>query len=183
MKNIKFEITEQDIRKYIEKYKNYYRYCEPLFIKYLKDNRFNLTEEMFEIITEGKLLFYNNGELSSFNSFPNTVQNLDLSGICHILIPTIRYYDRNISSVSIGRIYDDLDKVSETLNVPMNNSWETLESTIDDYIICDKIQKNDEMITFKLGREHSRKELITYSHFYNESKVMKIRKLIREGIK
>jgi len=185
MENIKFEITAKDIQKYLNKYQKYYKYCEALFIKYLKDNQGTLTEEMLEILLKDNDKFAYNIELPSFNPYPTTIQNLDLSGICHILMPTINLYSCSKNNVFTSyNLYANLCIIAEKLNVPLIEPWKVLESTIENYQICGKIQKMDRVkLTFKMGRDQSRSELMIYSQFYDEDKVKKIRKIVREEFK
>lgn len=193
MENIRFEITEEDIKKYLREHEDDYKYKEALFIKYLKENKNALIKETVQILFErnGMELVERKIDIDSFDDLPSFnnkslcsigVRNLDLSGICHILIPAIRYYDWDRHGVSVGKIYSDLDMVAGNLNVHFDRPWEVLESTLDDYEICGKIEVKDEIVNFRMSREHSRRELISYQGYYYENKVKRIRKIIREGV-
>lgn len=192
MENIRFEITEEDIKKYLKEHKDDYKYREALFIKYLKENKNSLIKETIQILFErnGIELVEKQIDINTFNNLPsfnnkslcsNNIRNLDLSGICHILIPAIRYYDWDRPGVPVGRIYSDLDMVARNLNVHIGRPWEVLESTLDNYQICEKVEVKDGIVNFKMGREHSRRELVFYQDYYDEDKVKRIRKIIRDG--
>lgn len=187
MKKIKFELTEEDIRAYLKQHHDYYKNCEAMFIKYLKDNKHNLTKEMLQILFEKENGIYVSkrniciGEthnLLQFEAKPSVVEKIDLSGICHILIPTIKYYGQ--SEIHLNHLYTKLDIVSQKLTVPMTNPSEVLESTIDDYLVCDRIEIDDKDIRIKMGREHCKNELSSYEDFYGEDKVKRIKKLVKE---
>lgn len=180
MENIKFEISEEDIKRYLEKNKVKYKYKEALFIKYLKENRFNLTKEMLEMllmkngIIDSKMIdidYYNSFNTKSFK------YDLNLTDICHILIPTMKYYDQK--EFHINKLYVNLDIASDRLLVPMTNPMDVIESTLDNYRICDKVELDDEIIKVKMGKEHCRNELLVYQEFYDEDKVKKIKKLVK----
>ena len=184
MKNLKLEITEQDIQRYLKKYKEYYKYRETMFIKYLKDNKNNITEEMIEILTEGRVKIDNSGELPIFDPMPSNVNNLDLSGICHILIPATRYYDWDRPVSHKYALNGILGIIATNLEVPTGNYFEPIDDTVEDYGICRKITiEENEYIRFKLSRENARKELLAYEDFYGEDKVKQIRKMVRERVR
>lgn len=200
MQDITLKIKEENIVKYLEKHKSYYRHYEPLFIKYLKDNYERLTEETLEILTDGKVFFENKGELPSFDPRPSNIQNLDFSGICHILIPTIRYYDSERNTISTSRLYGNASTIALKVGVamlstfevidgvytpPINNAWDIVENTVDDYRICKKISYNKEsdIVVFKMTRGHAERELSIYADFYGIDKVKQIGKIIREGVR
>lgn len=181
MENIKFEITEKQIKDYLKRYKEYYKYCGPLFVKYMKDTKLTLTYEMANMLglVSGRCVSSSLvNELPKFDPKPSIVNNLDLSGICHILIPTMKYY--NQENIHINYLYANLAIVSDNLLVPMDHPVEIISSTLDDYKVCEKIETNDMRIKIKMSREHCRKELLVYQDYYGEDKVKKIRKIIRE---
>ena len=180
MENLKLEISEQQIRDYLKKYQNYYKDCGTLFVKYLKDNTNNPTEEMIEILTEGKITINNSGEISSFNPIPTYIEKLDLSGICHILIPTIKYYGESI--ITIDQLYWNLENAAEKLSVSINHPLDVVISTIDDYQICEKVKLEDQILKIKMSRESCRRELFVYQNFYDKDKVKQIRKIVRERV-
>lgn len=191
MKNISFNITEQDIQNYLKKHEQYYKGAEALFVKYIIDHyhRYDLTEEMIEMITKKDLPSDFDSGLSYF--FPDCpeVQNLDISGICHILIPTIRYYDWDrSSSIHVDRLYADLDTVARELSVPILNQVEVshaVEGTLSDYRISGKVEitgNNLEYVDFKMSRKDCCSELVVYDRFYGEENVNKIIKLINKSV-
>ena len=54
MENIKFEITEQDIRQYLKKYENdeSIKYKEAMFVKYMRANQEKITKESLVILMQ-----------------------------------------------------------------------------------------------------------------------------------
>lgn len=178
MKNLTIEISEQQIKDYLKKYENYYKDCGPLFVKYLKDNINNPTEEMIEILTGGKININNSGEIPSFNKIPTHIQNLDLSGICHILIPTIKYYGESI--ITIDQLYWNLENIAEQFSVSINHPLDIVMSTIDNYEICEKVKLEEKILKIKMSKDNCRKELFIYENFYDENQIRKIRKIVRE---
>lgn len=206
MQDINFKITEQDIRDYLIQHKNdnSIKNKEALFVKYMKENN-NITQESLEILMkkynwderkiDGTYSIHDGRgysrqeELSSFSLYLANIHNLDISGICHIMIPTFGYYgERKYGYLSIGTPYLEVESAAtEILGIIPNNSSYCLESTIDDYCIAGKIDKSYylEIITninIRMGRDICRKELQRYSQIYGEEPVKKIRKIIREWV-
>lgn len=191
MENITFEITREDIKNYLNEHKENYKYCEAMFIKYLKENQFRLTRETFQMIMKkhnGVLpMDRYESEMSGYYSLPcfngrnSMIQNLDLSGICHILIPTMKYYGDK--TFTMNHLSVNLCSLANLLLVPVVNQTEVVESTLDDYELCGKIEKDGKMITVKMGKDHCRKELLAYEDFYYDCKIKRIRKEIRENTK
>lgn len=190
MENIKFEITEKDIKKYLNSHKEEYKNREALFIKYLKEHSFGLTRETVQMLLDKqevsldlkKLLSNTSTNFSSFGTRPFcmiAIQNLDLSGICHILIPTMKYY--NINKFSINQLYVNLERIAEKLVVPINYPMDVISDTLDNYEISGKIEIVNQLVNIKMSRENCKRELLIYEDYYDESKVKRIRKLIREG--
>lgn len=190
MKPLEFQITEQDIKNYLKKYKKYYKGAEALFVKYIFDHQFELTEEMIEMMAKKDLPSDFDSGLSCFYPDCPEVQNLDLSGICHILIPTIRYYDWDRPSIQRDRLYADLDMVARELSIPISGHVEASHAVggaLADYIISEKLEikitgDNLEFIDFKMSREDSLGELVVYDRFYGEEKVKKIGELIKKTV-
>ena len=182
MKNLRFEITEQQIINYINKYKEYYNNCEAMFIKYLKDNSGILTEEMLEILTNEKINIENKGELLSFDTKPIDIKKMDLSGICHIMIPCIRYYGQTEFNHSEYR--SKLNSISEQLgcNSQKLNS-DVLLDTIDNYTIVGQLMKYRPPIyfsSFTISREKAKNIIDEYIYVYGEEPVEKIKMLVKE---
>ena len=200
MKNIKFEINEQDIREYLKKHRNdvAIKYREAMFVKYMREHQ-EITCESLEILMqkyhwEDKKIngIYHRDELGILKSEPlldfsyylDGITNLDISGICHILIPTIGYYDivdKNFSSMT--------NEVIKELEINDSNFDEALRMAIDNYCVGGLINiYREEHFGFTLERinlmkkNRCRKELMEYSHIYGEDKVKQIRKIIRERV-
>ena len=200
MENIKCEITEQDIREYLKKHKNdeAIKYREAMFVKYMREHR-EITCESLEILMQkynfeddridGIYHRDNYGilkteSLTNFSSYLDCIENLDVSGICHILIPTLGYYnavDKNFSLVT--------NYIAKELEINGRNFDEALRIAIDNYCISDLINSyREEHFGFTLERislmkkDRCRKELMEYSHIYGEDNVKQIRKIIKERV-
>lgn len=183
MERFTLEITEEQIIEYLKKYKNYYKYYEPLFIQYLKENNIDnkLTDEFLEILTGGNIKFDNSGQLPCFDTAPSNIKNLDITGIYHIFIPAFRYYYPKINKLHVNTIYDTAAEIADKLELGLNRYLVDLNSTLNNYEICKSINLNQGIVTFNIGREYSRKQLMAYESFYGREEVKKVRKIIREG--
>jgi len=180
--DINFEITEEDIKKYLKKNKQFYKYYEPLFIKYLKENKDELSKEIAKILISELTKLNNSDELCSFDS--KNIHNLDLSGICHILISATRYYDWDRPVMHIGCLNGPLGIIAHELEIPFKDSFEVINEAVDNYRICGKIEIEDNVfMRFKMSREHARNELIAYQDYYGIDKVKLIRKIVKEGVR
>lgn len=201
MENIKFEITESDIKEYLKQHKDdeIIKHNEAMFVKYMKEQTL-LTTEAMEIlmckyndfdIEPVNIMGINNSTnqvsygFPSFNNYLNKIKNLDASGICHILIPTFRSYNLK-EYIPVGDLRNSLNIIARKLNVSNEDPGYALRSTLDNYILCDKIGRDSLMpmfiTTFKMSRKDSKYELAKYANFYGEDKVEKIKKLIMGGI-
>ena len=100
MENIKFEITEQDVKQYLKRHKNdeAIKYKEAMFVKYMREHQ-EITKESLEILMQkynwvtdriDGLYFYDDYDrmrsipFKTFDSYLDDINNLDISGICHI---------------------------------------------------------------------------------------------------
>ena len=200
MENIKCEITEQDIREYLKKHKNdeAIKYREAMFVKYIRERQV-ITCESLEILMQkynfeddridGIYHKDNYGILKSeslinFCSYLDGINNLDISGICHILIPTLGYYDTASKNFSLIT-----NEIAKELEINGRNFDEALRTAIDNYCVSDLINIYDEEhFGFTLERislmkkNRCRKELMEYSHIYGEDNVKQIRKIIKERV-
>ena len=200
MENINFKITEYDIREYLKKHKNDVdiKYKEAMFVKYMREHQ-EITQESLEILMEKynwqdnvvNGIYYrdSNGVLKpealpDFDSYLDSITNLDISGICHILIPALGYYSKdgsNFSSIVL--------EVAEKMKINDTNFDEQKNIAIDNYRISKLIcVDREEHFGFTLERtnlmknDRCKKELIEYSHIYGKDKVKQIRKIIRERV-
>ena len=200
MENIKCEITEQDIREYLKKHKNdeAIKYREAMFVKYIRERQV-ITCESLEILMQkynfeddridGIYHRDNYGILKSeslinFSSYLDGINNLDISGICHILIPTLGYYDTASKNFSLIT-----NEIAKELEINGRNFDEALRTAIDNYCVSDLINIYDEEhFGFTLERislmkkNRCRKELMEYSQIYGEDNVKQIRKIIKERV-
>lgn len=206
MINVNFEITERDIQEYLKKHKEdeSIKYREAMFVKYMKEQE-GITCEALEILAkkynwEDRVIsgtyqydylgVLKQESLPNFNSYLNGIQNLDISGICHILIPTLGYYydEYREDYQLIGVPYIGLNALSMKLigTIPENIN-EQLTTAIEDYYTVGKIDKfhyhnRSAFINIRMGRDHCRKELQEYSSIYGEEPIKIIRKKIRERV-
>lgn len=108
MQDINFKITKQDIVEYLSKHKNdeVIKNREAMFVKYMKESN-TITKESLEILMQkynlddrkidGTYSIYDGRgyskqvELSTFTDYLIDIENLDISGICHIMIPILSY--------------------------------------------------------------------------------------------
>ena len=200
MEKIEFEITEPDIREYLKQHKNdeAIKYKEAMFVKYMREHQ-EITCESLEIIMQkynfeddridGIYHRDNYGILKSeslinFSSYLYGINNLDISGICHILIPTLGYYDTASKNFSLIT-----NEIAKELEINGRNFDEALRTAIDNYCVSDLINiYREEHFGFTLERislmkkNRCRKELMEYSHIYGEDNVKQIRKIIKERV-
>ena len=200
MEKIEFEITEQDIEEYLKQHKNdeAIKYKEARFVKYMRAHQ-EITCESLEILMQkynwvtdridGIYHRDNYGILKSeslinFSSYLDGINNLDISGICHILIPTLGYYDTASKNFSLIT-----NEIAKELEINGRNFDEALRTAIDNYCVSDLINiYREEHFSFTLERislmkkNRCRKELMEYSHIYGEDNVKQIRKIIKERV-
>lgn len=203
MEKIKFEITEKDIKEYLENlkkknpeyYEEYFKHKEAIFLQYMKSQSI-MTQEALEIImnkynfddtyVDGTYSYKETGivshnRLNSFTNYFFGIKNLDINGLCHILIPALRYYNEDKKEISFDQLYGNLGIVADKINIPMNNPSESLINALSNYKLCKKVELQDNIIFFTMSREYSEKELLIYQNLYDEDKVKKIRKIVRES--
>lgn len=120
MGSIELEITKEDIKEYLSKHqedKNI-KYREAMFVKYMKEQGI-FTKEAYEILGGRYPSIVDNStkQIGEFSSYLK-LQNLDVSGICHVLIPTLREYSPK--SWTAFKVEDVLEEVSREFGVVMN---------------------------------------------------------------
>lgn len=198
MKNIKFEITERDIQEYLKQHKQdeSIKYREAMFVKYMKEQQ-EITCEALEILMkkynwEDRLINgtyqYDHSEvlqqesLPNFNSYLNGIYNLDLSGICHIMIPVLTYYNVNKIQQNIIKQLENL--AFEFKLEPLNLGFIEVDA-IENYAIAygNEIFRYNNGINLYLSKEKSSKLIQGYTSIYGEEPVKQIRKIIRERMK
>lgn len=197
MENIKFEITEQDIINYLQKHKSdpSVKYKEAMFVKYLKENGM-FTREMFEILLEksnnkkyliGEYSYFDNGifnetAMPTFDYYLEGIKKLDLSGICHIMIPTLTYY--NIANKRL-HVLNELGCLVEKMKFETSESITNVRNdTVENYTIAygKKIENWCSWTDFNFSKEASRKMLQEYVSIYGEEPVKIIKKIIKERV-
>ena len=200
MENIGFNITEYDIREYLKKHKNdvAIKYKEAMFVKYMREHQ-EITQESLEILMEKynwqdsvvNGIYYRDSNgilkseaLSDFNSYLDGITNLDISGICYIMVPVLSYYSGY--KYHIYNWYKELSNVSRKLEFDIN--YEQMQSTIrnmkGDYLIAfdDRHIYQDNDVYFRFSKNESKNMIESYSHIYGEDNVKQIRKVIRERV-
>lgn len=198
MKNIKFEITERDIQEYLKQHKQdeSIKYREAMFVKYMKEQQ-EITCEALEILMKknnwedrlinGTYQYDHSGvlqqeSLPNFNSYLNGIYNLDLSGICHIMIPVLTYYNVNKIQQNIIKQLENL--AFEFKLEPLNLGFIEVDA-IENYVIAygNEIFRYNNGINLYLSKEKSSKLIQGYTSIYGEEPVKQIRKIIRERMK
>lgn len=196
MMDIDFKITENDIKEYLKRHKDdeNIKYREAMFVKYMKENGI-VTKEALEIMMEkynwddesitGIYRYQDfkflHQELSSFNTYLDNIKNLDISGICHIMIPCIKYY--NCSEFRHSICASKANHIAELLGV---NSYDedgsVLLNTIDNYRVAELIEDYRTFSRITMSKEKSRRMIQEYSCIYGEEPVKLIRKGTRERV-
>lgn len=204
---INFEITEQDIKEYLKRHKEdeNIKYREAMFVKYMREQE-GITCESLEILTKkynwedrvinGTYQYDHLGilkqeSLPNFNSYLNGIHNLDISGICHIMVPIAAYYypykyyarmnphPKQMLSLLVNK----MNIVDEDTND--NHLYSVTYDTIDNYSVTfkNKVCRDSYGIFISLSQEKSRRMIQEYSSIYGEEPVKQIRKIIRERMK
>ncbi|MBE6147192.1 MAG: hypothetical protein E7168_02530 [Firmicutes bacterium] len=164
MADIKSELTEEVIKKIVA------------------ENKGKLPREIADILISKMVGENNSDKLCGFDL--KTIQNLDLSGICHILIAATRYYDYDRPVVHIDSLNGPLGVLADKLEIPLENQFDAISDAVDNYRICGKVEiEDDTFMRFKMSRSHAKKELSAYQEYYGIDKVKLIRKTVREGVR
>ena len=203
MQDINFKITKQDIVEYLSKHKNEeaIKNREAMFVKYMKESNM-ITQESLEILMrkynldnrriEGTYSIYDGRgyskqeELSTFTDYLIGIENLDISGICHVMIPILSYYNEREWYQNF-RCHQTLFSICKQLNIIA--SFEVGDDAITDmkenYLLGfghDYVYREEQDTYFKFSKDKSRKLLERYSQIYGEEPVKQIRRIIREGM-
>lgn len=195
MKDITFKITEKEIQRYLENHKDLVLNKEALFVRYIKENaelsiealnmltmKYNYVDIQsdFDHLEENEILS------SSFINFEEYLkkQKLDLTGVCHIIIPSIGLYSSNRVLFPFQETFT-LHAIATKLGIGINeNINNILSTTVENYTMTGQITEFNDVITsysyFKMGREKCRKILLEEENIYGKENVQKIRKLVRE---
>lgn len=199
MKKINFEITENDMINYLQKYKDdpNIKYKKAMLVKYLKESGM-FTREIFEILLEksndsrfsSEVYSYfdnsvfNETVMPTFDHYLKEIKKLDLSGACHIMIPVLTYY--NISNKRL-HVQNELGHLVERIKLEISDSKSIIDvrnDTIENYIIAygKKIETWCNWTDFNFSKEASRKMIQEYESIYGEEPVKIIKKAIRERV-
>lgn len=193
MESIKLEITKEDIIEYLKRHRGdeNIKYQEAMFVKYMKETeifgeealrilftKYNKdTNDYTDIYTYTKQSGLIKTKLKTFDNYLSTIQNLDISGVCHIMIPAIRYYGEKTSIQTIK-----LRPVLETLKVESrDDEQEILQDTFENYRISNQLKYtgNGYEITMNDGR--ASRELEKLKLVYGTMPIKKIEKVIKMG--
>ena len=208
MGEIKFEINEQDIREYLKKHRNdeSIKYKEALFMRYMREHQ-EITKESLEILMKkynlsdnriDGIYFYDDYDrarsisFETFASYLDGINNLDISGICHIFIPTVGYY-QNVKGYRFienpcYELHDGLSDLSmKLLNTVPKDINNQLKLALDDYCAVGKVEytytnigHSEYVYSIRMGKSSCSHELEEYSYIYGEESVKQIRKIIRK---
>lgn len=203
MQDINFRITKQDIIEYLSQHKNdkSIKNREAMFVKYMKESNV-ITQESLEILMkkynwddrriDGTYSIYDGRgyskqeELSTFTDYLLNIKNLDISGICHIMIPILSYYNEREWYQNF-RCHRILSSICKQLNITA--SFEVRDDAIVDmkenYLLGfgDAYVYREEQDTyFRFSKDKSSKMIQVYSQIYGEEPVKQIKKIIREGM-
>ena len=211
MEEIKFEINEQDIREYLKKHRNdeAIKYREAMFVKYMREHQ-EMTKESLEILMKkyncvtnkaDGIYFYDDYDrmrslpFKTFDSYLDGITNLDVSGMCRILIPTVGYYE-NIKGYRFienpcYKLHDGLGDLSmKLLNTVPKDINDQLALALDDYCVTGKVEytytnigHSGYVYSIRMGKDTCRHELEEYSYIYGEEPVKQIRKIMRERVR
>ncbi len=195
------EITEQDFQNYLQKQKkeSNLQNKEAMFVKYLRETN-TITKEKLEILlqkynleSEKITLEFPKQKFLDFPTYLSQIKNLDISGICHILLPTLGYYgyaNWQYQRLSIESF--QLQSLPELFQMITTRKQliESLGSAITDYVIAGKLLTDSYNpmkwenwhIQILAPRESCRKELVEYQNIYGEEPVEKIKAYIKEKV-
>lgn len=211
MRNIKFEITEADIKEYLTQHSDdrEIQNREAMFVKYMREQRI-ITKESLEILmkkyNQDNMPFSDCGLYSclsnSLKTLPNfssylRVQNLDVSGICHILVPALGYYKdeciyKMASKLYLGVNSFGVKQLAVTLGVPQSDhSKEVLMDALENYQLADKISKKVDskhgnsniLVDVFMDKEHCERELYEYESIYGLEPVKEIKSQVQKKLR
>ena len=193
MESVKYLITEDDIKKYLESHSkdDLIKFREALFVKYMKHQDI-FSEEKIEILISKSsnstdLLMINDCcRLSTlkhaFYSFRDFVKNqeVDTSAYMHIIIPTLGLYKKELENISITNGH-----IEKYLPTDLSDyDCGKLTDTIENYTIAGKIIDKKEEITLvsniKMSKTECNHELDAYKEIYGSEVVEKIKRLVKE---
>ena len=189
MNEINYSITGEDIREYLKKHKEdeNIRYQEAMFVKYMRETE-SFSKEAIEIL----LAKYNTGDnryqdigfnkmmdafLPTFNSYLSSIKNLDVSGVCHMIIPAIRFYGNRTSLKAIH-----IKPVLEALKVEsMGDEDDILLDTMENYKICNQLRTIDNHYEITMNEPRANRELEKYKDIYGSMPILRMEKVIKMG--
>ena len=175
---MEFGIAEYDIHSYILEHSQDIRlkYRESMFARFMK---------IPEMQDEKKEIIYNNRDLGLFEEFISK-QELDVSGIWHILVPTLAYYDMfRYDAMQYSKMNNTIDyinirfnKLEEKLKESIKDGYYT--NALDDYLIAELIDFKNFSYYSLMDKERAQKELEEYRKIYNEGVVEIVNDHVKE---
>ena len=198
MTEIHLVVDLNDIAEYIKNHRKdeNIKYREALFIKYMKENYFQAKETLPMLIYKYNLLILPMNQLKSvmdsinfsltkeksFEEYASSVQNLDVSGICDILIPTLKLYK------VYGGYYQNYEnaakKVIEELKISDSSDIApVLANAMQNYVLVDQLELiSQAFYRIKVGKSHCYEMIKAYEDIYGKDKVDEVRKVIKKVI-
>lgn len=201
MQEISFKITELDIVRYLVSHKNdeAIKNREAMFVKYMKEKN-TITQESLEILMKKYNLedrkidgtysiFDDRGyskqeDLSTFSDYLIGIENLDISGICHIMIPILSYYNKECG-YHCYKCYEILSSICKKMHIEATFMMKEneIDAMKDNYLIgfgASHVFQQNKTTYFKFSKDKSRNLIQAYSQIYGEDAVKQIRKIIKE---
>ena len=194
MESIKYEITEKDIRDYLDNHSKdeLIRFREALFVKYIKHHDI-FSKEKIEMLLDKSTNHIDGAVLGDccsmlvlkypFYSFKDFLENekVDISAYMHILIPTLGFYKKNIDDIILTNGSIEKYLPSDISEYDCGKLTDVLEN----YIIAGKINGDIEDIThisdINMSKTECNQELTSYMKIYGVDTVDKVKKLVSEG--
>lgn len=183
-----YEITEEDIKEYFKSHKtdSNIKHREVMFIKYMRENediskenlqillsKYNLEDPTVNNIGFSKML---ETYLPSFPTYLSSIKKLDLSGICHIMIPATRFYG-NVTKFKIIRT----EKLLDELKIPYigNEIYDTYLDAIHNYLISNQLAKVDDGYQINMTIPKAKRVLDEFEIIYGTLGVKKIGRIVK----
>lgn len=202
---VKLGINLNDIAEHIKSHREdkNIKYLEVLFMQYMKENYFQAKETLPMLIYKYNLLILPMDQLKStmdsihssltkeksFEDYLSSVQNLDVSGICDILFPTLKLHG---VEGSFYQGYEQVVKqVIEELKISDSDDIAPiLDNAILNYVLVNQLEeiafleKDISSIFYKIkvGKNHCYGMLHAYEDIYGKDKVDEVRKVIQKII-
>lgn len=196
---MKLGINLDDIAEYIKDHKGdkNIQYREALFIKYMKENYFQAKETFPMLIHKYNLLILPMNKLrttmnsinfsltkeKSFEDYLSSIQNLDISGVCHILVPALTLC--KVERLFYWTYENAVRQVIEELKMSDSDDiTPALDDAIENYLLVNQLEEKifPSFYKIKIGQRHCYGMLHAYEDIYGKDKVNEVRKVIQKII-